>query len=107
MMLSVKQSYHSKFQTDLLTLTRVMSKLVANFQCRHLQCRHQKCKNRLFNMHFPMQKKIFVFYKFFNFLLFLGVKYTRKKCLKIKKLNFSIVTKSQFELVNNLQSAHI
>ena len=41
-MLSVEQSSHSKFEIDRL-IRRVMSKLVANFQCRH-----QKFKNRFF-----------------------------------------------------------
>ena len=59
-------------------------------------------------MQFPIkQKKNSVFYKFFNFLLFLGVKYTRKKFFKIKKLNFSIVSKTWLKLANNLQIAHI
>ena len=58
-------------------------------------------------MRFPIKQKNCVFYKFFNFLLFLGVKYTRKKFLKIKELNFSIVTKTCLKLANNLQIAHI
>ena len=44
-----------------------MSNLVAN-----LQHRHHKSENHSF----PIEKNC-VFYKFFNFLMFFGVKYTR------------------------------
>ena len=71
---ALKQSYHSEFQTDPLTLTRVMSKLVANFQCRH-----QKCKNRLFNMRFPMQKKFLFSISFSIFYCSWWVENTLKK----------------------------
>ena len=70
MMLSIEQSYYSEFQTDPLTLTRVMSKLVANFQCHYLQCRHAKIV--YLTCVFLCKKKIFGFYKFFDFLLYMG-----------------------------------